>query len=92
MTSESKFIECQKWTLILDVATRWNSQYDMLRRFEDLEKVIGWWIEHSAECYSVLRLKIQEWNQVRYPATILETPEDWGTWYEELLSVSIDEV
>ena len=56
----------RKLTLILDVSTRWNSCYDMLLRFKELDTFINWWIENVSDQFRGLRLKSQEWHQVTY--------------------------
>ena len=63
----------RKLTLILDVSTKWNSSYDMLLRFKELNTAINWWIENVSNKFADFRLKVQKWHQVRYLIQLFRT-------------------
>jgi hypothetical protein len=87
-----EFINFKRLMLILDVTTRWNSQYDILIKFQDLKLTIQWWLFKKKTVYSILFLQKMKWIQVKYLIQFLKFIKDVINYLSQIKTITIHKI
>jgi hypothetical protein len=86
------FKNFKRFMLILDVTTRWNNQYNMLIRFQDLRLTIQWWLFKEKAAYSILSFQEMKWIQVKYLIQFLKFIKDVINYLSQIKIITIHKI
>jgi hypothetical protein len=86
------FKNFKRLMLILDVTTRWNSQYDMLIRFQDLRSTIQWWLFKEKTAYSILFFQEMKWTQIKYLIQFLKFIKNVIYYLSQIKTITIHKI
>jgi hypothetical protein len=78
--------------LILDVTTRWNSQYNMLIKFQDLRSTIQWWLSRENAAYSIFFFQEMKWTQVKYLIQLLKLIKNVINYLSQIKTITIHKI
>ena len=77
--------------MIFDIATRWNNQYDMLKRFMKLRRAIIFWIRHNDQYQTFFFIK-EKWRQINYLIQFLISVKSVINWLSKSKKITVHQI